>query len=255
MRERIGQETPKMGYGGRVKQTLSMLVELQRLDDQLRDTRALESKIKALGVQNTESLEIFDKMLSEQLERITETRAFCAEKEEELKATEEDIKRSRTRLSSITSQRELNALNKELDSARRSNKQRTEELLKLMEQLETAQADFERKQAERDAIAAQMTALDAKLKADLEQRMIDASELNARREALRKEIGPRWISKYDRVTRGRGQGVADATGGRCGGCNMAIRPQLYQRFLKMEALEGCQYCQRLLIYFEGLEKG
>ena len=49
-------------------------------------------------------------------------------KEAEIKESEDNARRARGRMSSIRSQRELNALNKELDSARRMNLQRSEEL-------------------------------------------------------------------------------------------------------------------------------
>ena len=49
------------------------------------------------------------------------------------------LRRARARLPTITSQRELTALNKELESGRHRNQKRTEELLKLMQQLEEAE--------------------------------------------------------------------------------------------------------------------
>jgi predicted nucleic acid-binding Zn-ribbon protein len=237
-----------------VKQTLEMLVELQRLEDELRDLRTAKAELEALERDNAEALEGFDAMLAEQAARIDETKAFCEEKEAEIKETEEANRRSRTRLSGITNQRELNALNKELETQRRLTQQRNEELLKLMEQLEAAQADYAKRKAERDELAEQMKALEAELAARVEDKAALADQYTARRKELRGKLDRGLVSRFDRISRGRdGIAVADVVDGTCTGCRMQVPPQVFIRLQRMESLEQCQSCVRMLVWFAGVD--
>ena len=64
-----------------MKHVLSMLVEIQSIDDALRDLREAKAQLEALLKENTETLEVFDGMLTETSGRISESRAFYTEKE------------------------------------------------------------------------------------------------------------------------------------------------------------------------------
>lgn len=230
-------------------EALSQLLELQALDDALRETREARKRLAKLRTENAESLEMFAGMLAERAERIDEARGFCKEKEAELKATEDDIRRSRARLPSITNQRELNALNKELEISRRNNTKRTEELAKLRAQLEEVEADHAKKTAERDALAEQMTALEEALVADVAAKDSQAEVNQQSRTALRATIDKPLLSRYDRISRGRGgYAVALANDGQCAACNVAPPPQVMIRLQRQSTIEKCNNCQRLLVF-------
>ncbi|MCB9546692.1 MAG: hypothetical protein H6706_12675 [Myxococcales bacterium] len=232
-----------------MKDTLALLVELQRLDDELRETREARATLEKLRAENAESLQVFEGILKERALRIAETREFCEEKENELKSIEDDNRRGRARLGTISSQRELTALNKELETARRNNQKRTEELVKLLGELEEVETDHRKKLAERDALAGQMKALEDELAERLAAKEASASQHNARRAEVRERIEKPLLARYDRISRGRnGLAVAQVLTGNCGACNMAVPPQVYIRLQKGESLEACNNCQRLLVF-------
>ena len=102
-----------------MKETLRALVELQDLEDSLRDLRLLKEQLLKLTQENELTRQMFTQMLAEREGQLDEVRAFCKEKETGIKEAEDNARRARGRLNSIQSQRELTALNKELDTARR----------------------------------------------------------------------------------------------------------------------------------------
>lgn len=231
-----------------MKDVLGMLVELQTFDDALRDLRALEQQLAVLERDNAAGLKVFDQMLGDRGDRIADTQSFIAEKEFEIRGIEEDAKRSRGRMGQITSQRELTAVNKELDTQRRLNQVRSEELAKLKGEMAEVQADHAQKQAERDSLAQQMVEVESKLRADIEARRATANEMQGKRTAMRTSMSREYLSKYDRIAKARnGQAVADVPGGNCAACNLAVPPHQLQRVLRGETLETCQSCQRLLV--------
>ena len=235
-----------------------MLVELQDLDDKLRDLRESKKALAALRAQNAEELEVLDGMLAQQSERIEETRAFCKEKQDEIEEKREDMRRSRTRLSGITSQRELTAVNKELDAARRGITQNTDELGKLEEELTAAEEDFASKSGQRKEIEKAMGAAVKTRKAGITTLEERAGEFNSRREEIRGQLDRPLVGRYDRISRGRnGEAVSNVEQGtgKCQGCNMQVAPQVFIRLQRMETLEACQHCQRILVYRTGLDGG
>lgn len=243
----------KSREGECVREKLAMLLELQRLDDELRDLRKASATLDALKTENAETLSFFNARLTERAAQIEETQAFCKEKRADIERAEEDLRRSRSRLSNISSQRELTALNKELDSARKAISTRNEELKRLTEQLDETEEDQEKKGVEREALFKEMRAVEARLEADLEVRRAESSRIEARKGELRGLLGGPLFSRYTRISKARGGvAVSDATGGKCAGCNIAIPPQVYIRLQRLESLESCSNCQRYLIFFRGV---
>ncbi len=241
------------GDGDRVRETLAMLAELQDLDDKLRDLRESKKGLDALRARNDEELAVFDGMLGQQSERIEEAREFCREKAKELEDKRDDMRRSRGRLNGITSQRELTAVNKELDIARRAIQQNTEEMGKLEVELEQAQADFDAKTTQRQEVEEAMGAAVESQRGGISELEAHAGEFNARRAQIRELLKRPLVGRYDRISRGRdGQAVASADTGKCAGCNMQVPPQVLNKCQRLETLESCQHCQRLLVYRSAL---
>lgn len=239
-----------------MKETLAHLVELQAIEDELRDLRQTKNRLEAATKENAEAREVFEVMLAERAEQIDEVRAFCGEKEAAIKEAEENTRRARTRLSTITSQRELTALNKELDAARRQNSQQSEELLKLMEQLEAAQADFDKKTAEFEALKQQMADVEGGLNQRIAERESGITAQRERQQELRKAMDPTLFSRFNRTVKAR-KGIAVVpvgVDGTCTGCRMQTPPQQWIRIQSMESIEYCQHCRRILVDMAGFDE-
>lgn len=235
-----------------VKQTLENLVELQRIDDALRDLREARTRLGGIEKENRESLAVFDKMLSVVADRIAETTNFCREKEDEIRDAEANISRSRQRMNTIQSQKELTALNKELDNARKSSQTRAEELSKLQEQLKAVEVDHQRRTDERNKLVQDMRAIESSIRDEIASKEAGVNELQDRRKALLGTLSRELVSKYERISKGRnGQAVIAISTETCTGCNIAVPPQVFIRLMRMETMEACANCSRILVYRPG----
>ena len=81
-----------------MKDTLRALVELQELEDSLRDLRLLREGLVKLTQENELTRHVFQQMLSERETQLDEVRAFCQEKEAGIKEAEDNARRARGRV-------------------------------------------------------------------------------------------------------------------------------------------------------------
>jgi predicted nucleic acid-binding Zn-ribbon protein len=165
----------------------------------------------------------------------------------EAKATEVD----RTLYSgSVTSPRELQALQEELAALHRRQRQLEDRILELMEQIEpldaelaagvAARAELEERRAElATALAQAERAITAELDAVL-----------AEREAIAATVPADLLARYETL-RAQLQGIAVAplTGGSCGGCHLQLSAVELDRIRRQppDALVTCEECGRLLV--------
>lgn len=232
-----------------MKQDIGSLVELQEIDNQI-------SKVEA------QIAEGFAEVEKKQLE-ITERQAAIARLQEkietsetrrrELEAEVEDelarIKDRQTKLMNVQTNREYQSLLREIEDGKRNNKQREEELVLLMEQIESLQA----KLTEESNVCATQEKLLGEEQAKAEKQ---AAELNDKKAKVAKvrtekagEVNPPLLRKYEMLRQRRnGTALAAVHNGVCRGCNMNIPPQLFIELQKAEQLLACPTCNRLMFH-------
>jgi predicted nucleic acid-binding Zn-ribbon protein len=172
-----------------------------------------------------------------------------AEMDRQLELSGVKIRDNRMRMNRIRNSTELLALQREIDLSKEANNQTEEELLRVMETLES--------------LAAQLTLATEALQT-IESQAADAvAERRAQADALRQEVeaeigardelangmDPRLRSKYEMIfDRRNGTAVVPAVDGICTGCRMRIPPQFYNELLKFRDIRQCPNCHRILFW-------
>ena len=80
------------------------------------------------------------------------------------------------------------------------------------------------------------------------------AEAVATRDAARAQVEPQWIKIYDAVAAKKGYAVAPVVKGVCQGCHMALPPQLANVLARMESIQTCPRCTRLIYRKELLDQ-
>lgn len=234
-----------------MKETLLLLLELQELENSLRGLREITTKLETVKVENQTSLELFDRLLSENEAQLDEILTFCKTTQAEIDKSSDDARRARQRMNSITSQKELNALNKEIEIARRNNQTNTEELKKLQAQYDEAKTAYEKRHSDIEAMRTQMKSIEDGMIAEIEERTVQSSVQRARKEEIHAAVDRPTLSRFNRVMSNRaGIAMVEVMNEICGGCRMKVPAQQYNRVLRMDSLESCQQCSRMLVYRE-----
>ncbi|MBX9830614.1 hypothetical protein K2X40_01535 [Candidatus Babeliales bacterium] len=174
---------------------------------------------------------------------------------QELQAHDLKIKEEakRTQLANVGSQKEYQAVRKELDRVSRDRDEQEDALLKAWHQLETAQKSYELEEKNSVGRTADLTEdIQAKAAAvqTLEQQLV---ELHAKRETLVQTIPPEWLVRYDRMKHNVPDPIVPVIRSSCSSCFYAVLHQdLYK--LKKSDILPCRSCYRFLYYDQEEEK-
>jgi len=231
-----------------VRKNLFMLEELQGLDLKI-DGR--QGERQALLDQMAE----LDRQVDEARLAVEAKRGELALLEEEKRgleaslATEDDnIARSEVRQKEIKTQKEYQAVVKEITAARKLKGELEEQILQKSAQAEELAADIAARETDLSSLEENMAGRKAEIQEGLERIDRELAADAAAKEATVKAIPPSLVKRYQAL-RERRQGIAvvEARGGSCSGCNMNLPPQLYNSLFRGDDLVLCPHCQRMLL--------
>ena len=212
------------GSQARIQDALS---EIEALDGRLLDARsAVESKTAEIESTETERQSL----------------------EENLATETSNINRSEANLKGITTQKEYQAVNKEIASARKLIVELEEQILQKISRADELKAELAKMEEELTALDQNLGSKKAEIRAGIEsEEAAVALDAKAREERI-KAIPPAMFKRYEKLREGRrGVAVVEARDGGCMGCNMHIPPQMYNNLFRGEELITCPHCQRILV--------
>jgi predicted nucleic acid-binding Zn-ribbon protein len=241
--------------GEELREQIEKLVVLQAIDQRVQEMEREKSEIPQSIASLEEGLrEEEDKFRAEkaEMEKLGKERR---QKEKDLEEETDKVKKAESKVFEIKTNKEYQAVLKEIESAKKLNRQREEEILEILEKLEQGQkriAEAEKELEEkRGEIERRISELKRK-EASFEEEM--AGEVRQKKEK-ENENSPELLSKY-RMLAGKRQGIAVArvSHGTCQACYMNLRPQLYIELQKQDTLILCPNCSRILFWDNGSAK-
>jgi predicted nucleic acid-binding Zn-ribbon protein len=154
-------------------------------------------------------------------------------------------------MDSISTQREYEALDKEIRDAAekeqqfRKDLQREERILaELDEQMKQNAALIEQQELE-------LAERRAGIEAEVAEKSREVEELTGRERELSGDMDPEVIFKFERIIRNKmGRGIVAIRGGVCTGCHMILPAQFANEVRMGEEIVFCPYCSRILFYEE-----
>ncbi len=232
-----------------LKEDIQNLIELQSIDLKV---YKIDEKMNEgfIGIEEkgqeiaTNKKSIFD--YKEQLELADKRRQ---ELESTISDEQERIKDRQTKLMNIQTNREYQSILKEIEDTKHSNKQNEDELLVLIEQLESMEKkiiEVSQKCADDEATleAEKKTIKDAATKLETAKKKIIKA-----RTTQAKKVEEKHLRRYETLKERRnGLAVAGVIQGVCQGCNMNIPPQMFNELLREDAILSCPTCNRMMYH-------
>jgi uncharacterized protein len=201
-----------------------------------REIEEIDSTVQA----RKRSLEIADEELAELTVRKDPL-------EIELKENQSILDAADSRIKKIKTNKEFLALQREIDIAKKRKSDLEDQILQLMEKIESRTKERERIsttfEKDRDALDERKVALLKKQKEF--QAIID--KLKGQLDVLRVKVDRPLLSRYDRIKEKRnGLVVVECVNGVCMGCHIHIQPQLFNELVRGDKMISCPACQRIL---------
>lgn len=224
----------------------------------LSDLKAIEEKIFRLQREAEglpKELQNLDQTLQTARQKKEETLKIQEQAEKrlrmaelDLKEREENLKKSQDKMMEVTSNDAYKAAMREIGNQKTEKSVYEECVIKLM-----TEADEGRKAAalvSAEFSGAEVAVNTEKVKIEEERKRVLQllEEQISRRMATIKMLAPEVAELYNRtLAKLRSIPIVTAESGRCSGCHMVIRPQLYNEILGFKAIHKCTTCGRLLV--------
>lgn len=226
---------------------MNLLKDLQEIDQEISVIEATRkdyrTELAGFEADATRVQEMVDQ-LSDEIAMLQQSEG---ELQQDLLKEKDNVVRVEARLPEIQTQKEYVAVLKEIETAKKSNKDIADQVQAKNLEVTTLEADLEEKNNELAAINEKADARGAEL-----QQLLDESEAvllkrTKTREAVASELPITLLRKYQTLFQRRaGLALALATRGACMGCNMQLPPQQYNRLLQVAEIQTCPHCNRIL---------
>jgi predicted nucleic acid-binding Zn-ribbon protein len=232
-----------------VTDDLKCLIDLQGIDTviiQKTDiVEAIPGKVFSVEQPLKDAQSAYDKF-KQKLDALAKKKK---EKEQLLDDVNERIKKLKARISEIKTNKEYQAHLKEIEAAEREQRAVEDEILSVMEALDTAQKDVKGLEAKIRTEEGKINAFRKKLQEDAAGIQKEIDDLRLRKEetvkALDRELHVLYMQLFETK---RGLAVVETKGEVCQGCNMNIPPQLFVEIKKNEKIIQCPQCNRILYW-------
>jgi predicted nucleic acid-binding Zn-ribbon protein len=164
---------------------------------------------------------------------------------------EADREKSEKNMDSISTQREYEALDKEIRDASEKEQQYRKEL----QREERVLADLDEQIRQSNSLIEQqekdLAERRASIEAEVAEKQAQLAELEIQERGITPGLDPEDLFKFERIIRNKGgRGIVAIKSGVCMGCHMILPAQFANMVRKGEDTVYCPYCSRILFYEE-----
>ena len=231
---------------------LERLIRLQQLETAVATARqsieAFPAKREALET----SLAEHTGQLDAAEQRLAENKAARRDVEKEAAGVEKRLATSRDHSMAVKTNKELWAIQAEIERANTDLRRFEDRILELMIEADDLTSSIA---AARQALAEEQAAVgeeQRRLEQERERHRAQVARHARDREEIVSGLSPRLPEMFDTLMRGRkGIAVSEVHDGRCRSCQVRLRPQLYNDVRLNQRLIQCETCQRILYYATG----
>ncbi|HET6459272.1 MAG TPA: C4-type zinc ribbon domain-containing protein [Syntrophales bacterium] len=238
-----------------MKEQLSYLIELQKLDLIMGRIIFKKSELPEKIAQMDEGFAVFTKGVEESKKKFEELNKLQGEKEEKLKKGIDSIKKAKDRLLEVKTNKEYQAVLKEIETIDKKNSEIEDEIISGLDQIDHMRIVVREKEKDYETRKSECEKERKKIEIELGQLDCDLANTEKRVDTLREQIRDELLKRYEMI-KGRRNGIAVASVWRevCSGCHMNIPPQMYIELQRSPDLLFCPNCNRIVYWYDQEEK-
>ncbi len=234
-----------------MKQIINALVQLQEIDNEI--YRYVQQKDQLANTLN-EMRDLVGKMeqsVSDKQTKLKDVERWYEEQQEALHEYNDRMSKIKASLNAVTKTKDYLVRQKELENLRRHKQSKEEEVEKVRDTINDFRDAIQRDQEKIEALRSETEKEGGATWDQVHQLEALIGEISKRREHLLPVIPAATLRRYEQVkSRRDGVAIVEAIDGSCGGCHLALRPQVYNVLLRMESIESCPNCNRFVYVSE-----
>ncbi len=236
-----------------MREQLVFLLQLQQSDVKVRELEAAVNQLPAKLDPLRRDLAKLQGMLDGERAKLTETETWRKQQQELIDREREALKTAQSKLQASKNSKEFGAASREVENKRKSISDRESELKKVSEAQATSTTQLESRNKDVEGLRTELANSEAAMADQIAALQAQLAEAKGARESARAQVESKWVKVYDSLAAKRGYAVAPVIKGVCQGCHMALPPQLNNILARMESIETCPRCSRLIYRKELLE--
>ena len=226
---------------------ISLLKKLQDIDSRIMEKSLFIEKVPLRIHEVDEPLTRANLELEKEKQHNEALLRKRREKEKILEEVGERIKKMKSRVADIKTNKEYQAHLKEIESSEAEVAKIEEEILVVMEDLDNAAKVAKEREEKVARETEKVNAFKKQLDLEIEKHQKELSLLEAERADMGRLIDPEVYRLYMKLLKtGGGVAVTRTKNEICLGCNMNIPPQLFVEIKKKEEIFQCPQCGRIL---------
>jgi uncharacterized protein len=236
-----------------VRDQLMFLLQLQQADVKVRELDTAATQLPARLDPLRRDLAKLQGMLDLEKSKLAETELWRKQQQDLLDRERDALKTAQNKLQASKNSKEFGAASREVENKRKSIGDRESELKKVSEASQTSTGQLQSRDKDVETVRGELNNSEAAMADQLTSLQTQLAEAKAIRDEARGKVEKQWLKTYDSLVGKRGYAVAPVIKGVCQGCHMALPPQLNNILARMESIETCPRCHRLVYRKELLD--
>lgn len=233
---------------------LQLLRQLQSLDDQIVRMEEVIQRIPKEIEDHYSLCQMAKDDLDQFRGEIKTAQLSRKEKETEVEAQKEQMRKEHGKQHAVKTNKEYSALLEEIENIKKQISRLDDEQIELMEQIEDKTKEVRRKEENLKKEEEKFAHFKAEKEQDLARVKSNRDRKREERKQVTSELEAPFLENYKKVYQQRDHlAVTRYTNGICQGCNFTLPPQLGVEIKQDEKVIACPFCNRYL-YFENNRK-
>jgi len=198
-----------------------------------------------------EGLDLLGNAVEQDLSTVEELKKERSKVERELEEIDLKLKKSKLRLNEVKSNREYQAVLKEIEDLKDLTFQKEETVIKWMEEIEIQEKKCADNTVRREESQEEYKSKEKAFSQRIRELDKEVQSLNEKRGQLSPNLDEDLLRRYNGLrSHLKGRVVVPVIDGVCQECHLGIPPQQYNELIKGDSMQSCPHCSRIIYWGE-----